>query len=92
MDGWVREDDVRATLGAIEAELSAALTVPERLAASRPLRLRLLRLRLLLAVLQHADVSFPDALTSFWVALQEPLPELAGAEREAAPGGCQGPL
>jgi hypothetical protein len=27
-DGWVQEDDVRATLGAIEAELSAALEVP----------------------------------------------------------------
>jgi hypothetical protein len=30
----------------------------------------------LLAALQHADVPFPDALTSFRVALQEPLPEL----------------
>jgi hypothetical protein len=75
--GWVREDDVRATLGAIEAELSAALTVPERLASSRRLRLRLLRLRLLLGALQDPDVPFPDALTSFRVALQEPLPELA---------------
>lgn len=82
---------MRATLAAIEAELSTALTVPERLASSRRLRLRLLRLRLLLAALQHADVPFPDALASFRDALQEPLPELAGAEREAAPGRCQGP-
>jgi hypothetical protein len=74
--GWVDEDDVRAIIGAIEAELTAALEVPERLASSRRLRLRLLRLRLLLAAFHHADMPFPDALTSFRDALQEPLPEL----------------
>ena len=75
-DGWVHEDDVRAILGAIEAELTAALEVPERLASSRRLRLRLLRLRLLLAAFQHADIPFPDALASFRDTLAEPLPEL----------------
>ena len=75
-DGWVHEDDVRAILGTIEAELTAALEVPERLASSRRLRLRLLRLRLLLAALHHADMPFPDALASFRDALAEPLPEL----------------
>jgi hypothetical protein len=75
-DEWVHEQDVRVTLGAIEDELALALTVPERFTLDRPIRLRLLRLRLLLAALQHADMPFPDALTSFRDALQEPLPEL----------------
>jgi hypothetical protein len=76
-DDWVHEDDVRATLGAIEAELSTALEVPERLAISRPLRLRLLRLRLLLLAIQHADVPFSDGLASFRDALRESPPPLA---------------
>jgi hypothetical protein len=70
--GWVREDDVRTSLGAIEAELALALPDPKPLTHNR-----LLRLRLLLIAVQHTDAPFPDALASFRTALQEPPPPLA---------------
>jgi hypothetical protein len=73
-DGRVHEDDVRATLGAIEAEVALTLELPE----SEPLaQSRLLRLRLLLIAVQHSDAPFADALASLRVTLQEPPPPLA---------------
>jgi hypothetical protein len=68
-DGWVHEDDVRATLDAIEAELSAALTVPERLA-----RRRLVRLRIMLMAVVHADRAPAEALADLRDALAHLTP------------------
>jgi hypothetical protein len=41
---WVRKDEVRATLNAIEQELALAMRPPRQLAGGRLLRLRLLQL------------------------------------------------
>jgi|GEM_PF-6205673 len=71
--GWVREDEVRATLSAIEDELALALRPPRKLAGSRLLRLRLL---LLLAV-ESSDLPLKEALRSLRAALRGPLPPLA---------------
>jgi hypothetical protein len=68
--GWVREDEVRATLSAIEGELALAMRPPRRLAASRLLRL------LLLAV-ESSALPLEDALRSLRAALRGPLPPLA---------------
>ena len=69
--GWVREDEVRATLNAIERELALAMRPPRKLAGSR-----LLRLRLLLAV-ESSDLRLEDALRSLRAALREPPLPLA---------------
>ena len=50
-DGWVREDEVRATLTTIERELALAMRPPRELAGSR-----LLRLRLLLLAVESSDL------------------------------------
>jgi hypothetical protein len=70
--GWVREDEVRATLSAIEGELALAMRPPRRLAASR-----LLRLRLLLLAVESSALPLEDALRSLRAALRGPLPPLA---------------
>jgi hypothetical protein len=69
--GWVREDQVRATLSAIEGELALAMGPPRKLAGSR-----LLRLRLLLAV-ESTDLCQEEALRSLRAALRRPPPPLA---------------
>ncbi len=71
-DGWVREDEVRATLTAIERELALAMRPPRELAGSR-----LLRLRLLLLTVESSDLPLGDGLRSLRAALQEPPPPLA---------------
>jgi hypothetical protein len=71
-DGWVREDEVRATLTAIERELALAMRPPRNLAGSR-----LLRLRLLLLAVESSDLPLGDGLRSMRAALQEPPPPLA---------------
>ena len=71
-DGWVREDEVRATLTAIERELALAMRPPRELAGSR-----LLRLRLLLLAVESSDLPLRDGLRSLRAALQEPPPALA---------------
>ena len=68
-DGWVREDEVRATLTAIERELALAMRPPRELAGSR-----LLRLRLLLLTVESSDLPLGDGLRSLRAALQEPPP------------------
>ena len=70
--GWVCEDEVRATLNAIERELALAMRLPRELAGSRLLRLRLL---LLLAV-ESSDLRLEEALRSLRAALREPPPPL----------------
>jgi hypothetical protein len=69
--GWVREDDVRATLNAIERELALAMRPPRKLAGSR-----LLRLRLVLLAVEPSDLSLEEALRSLRAALREPPPPL----------------
>jgi hypothetical protein len=69
--GWVREDEVRATLNAIERELALAMRPPRKLAGSR-----LLRLLLLLAV-ESSDLRLEDGLRSLRAALRGPPPPLA---------------
>ncbi len=71
-DGWVREDEVRATLTAIEQELALAMRPPRELAGSR-----LLRLRLLLLAVESSDLPLGDELRSMRAALKEPPPPLA---------------
>jgi hypothetical protein len=68
--GWVREDEVRATLNAIERELALAMRPPRKLAGSRLLRL------LLLAV-ESSDLRLEDGLRSLRAALRGPPPPLA---------------
>ncbi len=53
-DRWVREDEVRATLTAIERELAGS---------------RLLRLRLLLLTVESSDLPLGDGLRSMRAAL-----------------------
>jgi hypothetical protein len=72
-DNWMHQDEVRAALGAIEAELSLALEVPDRFTLDRPVRLRLLRLRLLLADVLSTDLPLSDALADLRGQLREPL-------------------
>jgi len=67
--GWVREDEVRATLSAIEEELALALRAPRKLTGSRLLRL------LLLAV-ESSDLCLEEALRSLRAALRGPPPPL----------------
>jgi hypothetical protein len=68
--GWVREDQVQATLSAIEGELAQAMGPPRKLAGSRLLRL------LLLAV-ESTDLCLEEALRSLRAALWRPPPPLA---------------
>jgi hypothetical protein len=68
--GWVREDEVRATLNAIERELALAMRPPRKLAGSRLLRL------LLLAV-ESSDLRLEDGLRSLRAALRGPPPPRA---------------
>jgi hypothetical protein len=70
--GWVREDEVRATLRAIEGELALALRPPPRKLAGS----RLLRLRLLLLAVESSDLPLEDALRSLRAALRGPPPPL----------------
>jgi hypothetical protein len=70
--GWVREDEVRATLNAIERELALAMRPPRELAGSR-----LLRLRLLLLAVESSDLPLEDGLRSLRAALRGPPPPLA---------------
>jgi hypothetical protein len=70
--GWVREDEVRATLNAIERELALAMRPPRELASSR-----LLRLRLLLLAVESSDLPLGDGLRSLRAALRGPPPPLA---------------
>jgi hypothetical protein len=70
--GWVREDQVRATLSAIEGELALAMGPPRKLAGSR-----LLRLRLLLLAVESTDLCLEEALRSLRAALRRPPPPLA---------------
>ena len=74
-DEWIREDDLRPALVAVEAELAQALTVPDRFTLDRPIRLRLLRLRLLLAAVLATDRPLSDALADLRADLAEPLPD-----------------
>jgi len=69
---WVREDQVRATLSAIEGELALAMGPPRKLAGSR-----LLRLRLLLLAVESTDLCLEEALRSLRAALRRPPPPLA---------------
>jgi hypothetical protein len=69
----MHEEDVRAALGVIEAELSLALEVPDRFTLDRPVRLRLLRLRLLLADVLSTEQPLGDALADLRNQLREPL-------------------
>jgi len=78
--GWVREDEVRATLNAIERELALAMRPPRKLAGSR-----LLRLRLLLLAVESSDLRLEDGLRRLRAALRgrrrrlpELLPEAGG--------------
>jgi hypothetical protein len=68
--GWIREDEVRATLSAIEGEL--AVRAPRKLAGSR-----LLRLRLVLLAVESSDLCLEEALRGLRAALREPPPPLA---------------
>lgn len=70
--GWVREDEVRATLSAIEGELALAMRPQRKLAGSR-----LLRLRLLLLAVESTDLCLEEALRSLRAALRGPPPPLA---------------
>jgi hypothetical protein len=63
--GWVREDEVRATLSAIERELALAMRPPRARAGSR-----LLRLRLLLLAVESSDLSLEDGLRRLRAALR----------------------
>jgi hypothetical protein len=76
-DEWIHEDDLRPALVAVEAELALALTIPDRLAVARPVRLRLLRLRLLLAAVLESDRPLGDVLADLRADLAEPLPAQA---------------
>jgi hypothetical protein len=67
--GWVREDEVRAALNAIERELALAMRPPRELAGSR-------LLRLLLAV-ECSDLPLEDGLRRLRAALRGPPPPLA---------------
>jgi hypothetical protein len=67
--GWVREDEVRATLSAIEGSWRWRCVPPRKLAGSR-------LLRLLLAV-ESSDLRLEDALRSLRAALREPPLPLA---------------
>jgi hypothetical protein len=69
--GWVREDQVQATLNAIERELALAMRPPRELAGSR-----LLRLRLLLLTVESSDLRLEEALRSLRAALRESPPPL----------------
>jgi hypothetical protein len=66
--GWVREDEVRATLSAIERELALAMRPSRELAGSRLLRL--------LAV-ESSDLPVEDGMRSLRAALWGPPPPLA---------------
>jgi len=69
--GWVREDEVRATLSAIEGELALAVRAPRKLAGSR-----LLRLRLLLLAVESNNLCLEEALRGLRAALRGPPPPL----------------
>lgn len=79
--GWVRDEEVRATLGAIERELALAMRSSRKLAGSR-----LLRLRLLLLAAECSDLGLEAALRSLRAALQGPPapPARPGTRRPAA--------
>jgi hypothetical protein len=70
--GWAREDEVRATLRAIERELALAMRPPQQLAGSR-----LLRLRLVLLAVESSDLPLEEALRALRAALRGPPPPLA---------------
>jgi hypothetical protein len=72
-DEWTHEDDLRPALAAIVEELAAALQVPDRFTLDRPVRLRLLRLRLLLADVLSTEQTLGDALADLRDQLREPL-------------------
>jgi hypothetical protein len=63
--GWIREDEVRATLIAIEGELALAMRPPRELAGSR-----LLRLRLLLLAVESSVLCLEEALRGLRAALR----------------------
>ena len=67
--GWVREDEVRAALNAIERELALAMRPPRERAGSR-----LLRLRLLLLAMECSDLPLEDGLRSLRADLRGPPP------------------
>jgi hypothetical protein len=69
--GWVREDEVRAALSAVEQELALAVRAPWKLAGSR-----LLRLRLLLLAVESSDLRLEEALRGLRAALRGPPPPL----------------
>jgi hypothetical protein len=79
--GWVREEEMRATLSAIERELALAMRSSRKLAGSR-----LLRLRLLLLAVESSDLRLEDALRTLRAALQGPPapPARPGTRRPAA--------
>jgi hypothetical protein len=69
--GWIREDEVRATLIAIEGELALAMRPPRERAGSRLLRVRLLPL-----AVESSDLRLEEALRGLRAALREPPPPL----------------
>jgi hypothetical protein len=71
--GWVRDCDVLAVLAAVERELELALADRRWLAARR----RLVRLRILLMAVAHADRPLAEALADLRDALAELPPPLA---------------
>jgi hypothetical protein len=70
--GWVREDEVRAALSAIERELALVMRPSRERAGSR-----LLRLRLLLLAVESSDLRLEDGLRSLRATLRGPPPPLA---------------
>jgi hypothetical protein len=68
--GWVQERDVLAVLAAIERELEPALAERRFMAARR----RLVRLRIMLMAVVHADRPLVEALADLRDALAELLP------------------
>ena len=70
--GWVREEEMRATLSAIERELALAMRPPREQAGSR-----LLGLRLVLLAVESSDLPLEDGLRSLRAALWGSPPPLA---------------
>ena len=79
--GWVREEEVRATLRAIERELALAMRSSRKLAGSH-----LLRLRLLVLAVESSDLGLEAGLRRLRAALQGPPapPAGPGTRRPAA--------
>ena len=67
---WVREGDVRAALGAVARELELALAEPHWADARR----RLVRLRIMLLAVIHADRARAEALADLCDVLAQLTP------------------